>query len=97
MAASLLQRYGSLDAIVSAADAERHGVALSRVRRDSDYIERARRVVTIPTDLPLREHDLERPRRAPADRAFEIARRHGLEGQVRRLVAALVSGGGEAR
>jgi 5'-3' exonuclease len=92
IAASLLRRYGSLDAIIAAAVADGDGIALNRVRRDLGYLERAVKVVTIPTDLPLADVDLTRPRRAPQDAAvYALAERYGLTGAVRRLVAALQS------
>ena len=95
MAASLVKRYGSLDAIVSAA-ADGEGIALRRVWRDRAYVERAVKVVTIPTDLPLPEVDLTRPRSVSADQARSVARGYGLENAVNRLVAALKSGRREA-
>jgi len=93
LAAGLLARYGSLDAILEAArGSEDQGVALSKVRRDLDYVERALKVVTIPTDLPIPEVDLTRPRREPDATVVALAERHALAGPVRRLVAALTSG-----
>jgi 5'-3' exonuclease len=66
LAAGLLARYGSLDGILEAARGpEDQGIALGKVRRDLDYVERAAKVVTIPTDLPIPDVDLTRPRRAP--------------------------------
>ena len=90
MAASLVKRYGSLDAILSAS-ADGEGIALRRVWRDRAYIERAVKVVTIPTDLPLPELDLTRPRSVAADPARSVARGYALENAVNRLVAALES------
>ncbi len=93
LAAGLLARYGSLDAILEAArGSEDRGIALSKVRRDLDYVERALKVVTIPTDLPIPEVDLTRPRREPDATVVALAERHALAGPVRRLVAALTSG-----
>ena len=93
LAAGLLARYGSLDAILEAArGSEDLGIALSKVRRDLDYVERAVKVVTIPTDLPIPEVDLTRPRREPDATVFSLAERYGLAGALRRLVAALRSG-----
>jgi len=91
LAASLVAKYGSLEAILSAAQASGQGVALSRVQRDLDYIERAVQVVTIPTDLPLPEMDLTRPSGDPDPDLEPYARDHGLAGASRRLVAALKS------
>ena len=92
IASSLLARYGSLEAIVSEAAKPRRGVALDKVRRDLDYIERAVQVVTIPTDLPLPRVDLTRPRGDPHPDVFPLAERWGLLGPVRRLAATLASG-----
>lgn len=92
-AASLVKRYGNLDAIIAAAAAS-EGVALGRVRRDADYVRRALQVTTIATDLPLPPVDLERPL-GPLDPAvYETAQRFGLLGAMRRLGTAL--GGGRA-
>lgn len=90
IAGSLLARYGSLDAVVAAA-ASGQGVALSRVHRDLDYIERAVRVVTIPTDLPLPNLNLKRPRVDPDEAVYPVAERYGLAGAVRRLIETLNS------
>jgi len=93
LAAGLLARYGSLDVILEAArGSEDRGIALSKVRRDLDYVERALKVVTIPTDLPIPEVDLTRPRREPDATVVALAERHALAGPVLRLVAALTSG-----
>jgi 5'-3' exonuclease len=89
LAASLVAKYGSLEAILSAAKTSGQGVALSRVRRDLDYIGRAIQVVTIPSDLPLPEVDLTRPAGDPDPGLESYARDHGLAGASRRLVAAL--------
>ncbi|MGH2529479.1 MAG: 5'-3' exonuclease [Actinomycetota bacterium] len=92
LAAALLARYGSLDGILEAARGSDQGIALSKVRRDLDYVERAVKVVTIPTDLPIPEVDLTRPRREPDASVFSLAERYSLAGALRRLVAALRSG-----
>jgi 5'-3' exonuclease len=90
-AAALLARYGSLDGILEAAKGPDRGNLLSKVRRDLDYLERALKVVTIPTDLPIPDVDLSRPRRRPGKVVFTLAERHGLGGALRRLSAALTS------
>lgn len=92
LAAGLLARYGSLDGIIGAARGADQGIALSKVRRDLDYVERALKVVTIPTDLPIAEFDLTRPRREPDPTVLALAERNGLGGALRRLVGALTSG-----
>lgn len=95
LASSLLARYGSLDSIVDAATSSQQGLAIGKIRRDLDYIERAVQVVSIPTDLPIAKVDLTRPRGEPEPVVFPLAERYGLEGAVRRLVAALISGPSE--
>jgi len=92
LAAALLARYGSLDGILEAARGSDQGIALSKVRRDLDYVERAVKVVTIPTDLPIPKVDLTRPRREPDATVLSLAERYGLGGALRRLAAALKSG-----
>jgi 5'-3' exonuclease len=91
LAAGLLARYGSLDGIIEAARGSDQGIALSKVRRDLDYVERARKVVTIPTALPIAEVDLTRPRVAPDPSVVALAERYALGGALRRLVTALTS------
>jgi 5'-3' exonuclease len=88
LAASLLSRYGSLESIL-ADDGPRGGAVVSKVLRERDYVERAIRVVTIPTDLPLPAVDVTRPRGEPDQTVYEFADGFGLGGAVRRLVAAL--------
>jgi 5'-3' exonuclease len=92
LAAALLARYGSLDGILEAARGSDQGIALSKVRRNLDYVERALKVVTIPTDLPIPEVDLTRPRREPDAAVVSLAERYGLGGALRRLATALKSG-----
>jgi 5'-3' exonuclease len=91
LASSLLARYGSLDGVMQAAASSHQSVALSKVRRDLDYIKKAVRVVTIPTDLPIPDVDLTRPRQEPDAGVYSLAERAGLGNAVRRLVAALKS------
>ena len=90
LAASLISRYGSLDAVIAAAeDPSSEGTLLSKVRKDLDYVKRAQQVVAIPTDLPLPEVDLARPRGKPDSEFYELADEWGLGGALRRLVSAL--------
>jgi 5'-3' exonuclease len=89
LAATLVARYGSLDGIIAAIEAGEESVALNRVRRDLDYVGRAIKVVTIPTDLPIPEVQIVRPRQRPGEEVFELADRYGLGGATRRLVAVL--------
>ncbi len=90
LASALLARYGSLDAIIAAAeDGSDQSVVMSKVRRDLDYVKRAVQVVTIPTDLPIPEVDLTRPRRDADPSVYELAQASGLDGALRRLGGAL--------
>jgi 5'-3' exonuclease len=91
-ASSLLTKFGTIDAVVDAARTDPRGMVLGKIAAQLDYIDRARKVVTIPTDLPLPELDLTRPRSEPGTKVHELAARYGLAGPVRRLAAALVSG-----
>ena len=88
-AASLLKTYGSLDEVVKAAREGPGAGALSRVASHLDYIERARRVVAIPRDLPLPDLNLERPRKPPIPEVTALAEALALDGAVGRLAAAL--------
>jgi 5'-3' exonuclease len=93
LASSLVTNYGTIDAIVAAATSSpRPGVGLDKVRRELDYVERAVKVVTIPTDLPLARIDLTRPRGEPDEAVYPLAEQFGLLGAVRRLVTALKQG-----
>ncbi|MGH2747800.1 MAG: 5'-3' exonuclease [Actinomycetota bacterium] len=89
LASSLLARYGSLDAILEAATGSDQNVLIGKVRRDLDYVKRAAQVVTIPTDLPLPDVDLARPRHEPDESLYAVAERSGLDGALHRLVKAL--------
>jgi 5'-3' exonuclease len=91
IAASLVARFGDLDAIIAAAESSPGGVALSKVRGSVDYIERARRVCTIPTDLPIPEVDLARPREVDPAPLRALGERTGLSEPVERLIAALTT------
>ena len=91
-ASSLLQKYGSLMKILAAAIESPGGGPLGKVAAELDYIERAAQVVAIPTDLPLPDVDLTRPREVDAERAEELGKRYGLLNPVRRLITALTGG-----
>jgi 5'-3' exonuclease len=91
LAAELLRTYGSLDAIIEAAETSNGGLAIGKVRRGLDYVRRAREVVTIPTDLPLPAVDLSRPLRLSEDVILPYAERFGLRNSIRALLAALGS------
>ena len=92
LASALVSRYGSLDGVIDAAEAGEPGVAIGKVRRELDYVKRAAQVVAIPTDLPIPDVELARPRSGPADPAYELADEWGLGNALRRLVAALAPG-----
>ena len=93
IAASLVTKYGSLDAILEvAADTQKQGVVMQKVRADLDYLRRAVQVVTIATDLPLPDRDLTRPRGEPHDSIHSLAKGFGLTNAVKGLIDALESG-----
>jgi 5'-3' exonuclease len=90
LAASLITRYGSLDGVIEAAeDNSNQGLAIIKVRRDLDYVRKAVKVVTIPTDLSIADVDLTRPSAEPDDALHVLAKEWGLDGALRRLVTAL--------
>ena len=91
LASSLLERHGSLDGVLESAATSPENVSLGKVRRDLDYVKAAVQVVTIPTDLPLPDVDLTRPRENPDPAVYPLAEQWSLGGAVRRLVAALKS------
>ncbi|HMC78969.1 MAG TPA: 5'-3' exonuclease H3TH domain-containing protein, partial [Acidimicrobiia bacterium] len=88
MAAALVSRYGSLEAILRAAEADAAAGPLAKVRRERDYLERAQRVVRIPTNLPIAAGDLRLRSRQPPE-LWAFAEKHGLSGPVARLLQAL--------
>lgn len=96
-AASLVSRLGGLDAIVADAQEPGGNVALAKVNRALDYIERARKVVTIPTDLDLGEVNLATTRTEPPAETFELAARYGLQGALQRLADALTGAGSQGQ
>jgi 5'-3' exonuclease len=91
MAAAIVARYGSLDAALAAVDKAGAAAAgpLGKIRRDRDYVERARRVVKIRTDVPVPDADLTRHPAPGGEDLWTLADRHGLTSPVRRLVEAL--------
>jgi 5'-3' exonuclease len=89
LAASLVSRFGTIEAIIEAAESSDPNVLVGKVRRDLDYVRRAAEVVAIPKDLPIPDVDLARPRIEPDASLYDVARDAGLEGALRRLVAAL--------
>jgi 5'-3' exonuclease len=91
LAASLVAQYGGLDEIMNLAESGEGGASIGKVRRDLDYVKRAMQVVTIPTDLPLPDVDLTRPREKPEESIYPVVRGMALEGAVRRLATAIAS------
>lgn len=89
LASALISRYGSLDGVLKAIEDGEQGTALGKVRRDLDYVRRAVKVVTIPTDLPIPEADLSRPLTIADEDLTAFANEYALGGAARRLVAAL--------
>ena len=92
LASALVTRYGDLDGIIEAAEAGEPGVALGKVTRQLDYVKRAARVVAIPTDVPIPDVNLTRPRSEPDRETYELADGWGLGGALLRLVTALKGG-----
>jgi len=90
LASSLIARYGSLEAVTAAAANSRGNVALGKVYGSLNYIQRALQVVTIPTDLPLPELDLTRPRGQPIHAVHALAEVNGLADAVLSLRTALM-------
>ena len=88
-ASALISTHGSLAKVVAAAKKTPGAPALGKVARDLDYVERAKQVAAIPTDLPIPEVDLTRPLPEPDPKTLAFAKKSGLGGPVGRLVAAL--------
>ncbi len=90
-ASSLIAQYGSLDKVVELAESGEGGTSIAKVRRDLDYVKKARQVVAIRTDVPLEAIDITRPRAVSPDAILEEAGRHGLQSPIRALLKALGS------
>jgi 5'-3' exonuclease len=89
MAAALVSRYGDLESVLEAAAGEGKSSVLAKVRRDADYVERAAKVVTIPTDLPLVAGDLKRPRDLPRPEITAAGERFGLKSPITALLDSI--------
>jgi 5'-3' exonuclease len=93
-AAALVTRFGSVDAMLEALDAGQDSGfpagARTKLERSRDYIDAARLVVRVRTDVPLPELDVTMPRE-PADPAALVAlsERWGLDSALNRLLSAL--------
>ena len=89
LAAGLINKYGSVEGVLGAVEAGERGTSLEKVRLQRDYVERAMKVVAIPTDLPIEPVDISAPAPEGDDALYEEAGGYGLGGPVRRLVTAL--------
>ncbi len=93
-AAALVNRFGSVEAMLKALDAgDEAGFpagARTKLERSRDYIDAARLVVRVRTDVPLPDLDVAIPRE-PADPAalVELSERWGLDSALNRLLSAL--------
>jgi 5'-3' exonuclease len=92
-AATLLNRFGDMDAIIAAAadpDADLGPAPRRRIKEAAAYLEVAPTVVAVVRDLDLGEYDATLPRTpAHPDRVVELDQRWGLGGSAVRLVEAL--------
>jgi 5'-3' exonuclease len=92
-AATLLNRFGDMDAIIAAAadpDADLGPAPRRRIKEAADYLEVAPTVVAVVRDLDLGEYDATLPRTpAHPDRVVELDQRWGLGSSAVRLVEAL--------
>ena len=89
LARSLVAKYGDLDAIIAAVEDGAVGSVIEKVRKDLDYVKRARQVVAITRDLDIPEVDLMRPEQLPEEDLREMSKAYGLENSVRALYATL--------
>jgi 5'-3' exonuclease len=87
-ATTLIAKYGSLEAVVEAAEREPVG-ALAKVAAQLDYVERAAKVVRITGEAPCEEADLTLPRHDPARGIEARAAELGLASPIERLLSAL--------
>lgn len=92
-AAALLTRYGTIEAVIAAAEDGASGGGLAKVRNEIDYVKRAVKVVTIANNVPLPEVNLTRPTSVDGS-VIEQAATYGLESPIKRLVGALVPAAG---
>lgn len=89
LAASLVSKYGTIEAILDSAKSGTKSVLMDKVRRDIDYVERAVRVTTIQTDLELADVELTLPTEVDDEVVTAAAERLGLTGPCRALTGAL--------
>lgn len=88
-ASALVAKHGGIDGIFAAIEKGEESPGLAKVRRDMDYVSRARQVTTIATALPIEELDLARPAHLPRDEILEAARAVGLMSPMRSFLDAL--------
>lgn len=100
-AASLLRRFGSLDAIIAAAADPATDMAPGprrKIKDAAEYLAVATRVVGVVRDLDLGSRNLTLPRTpADADRLVALSERWGLGGSATRLVETLTTNPGAPR
>ncbi len=94
-AAALVARFGTVEAIVVAAETGRPGLPAGAARRVLDaraYLAAAVGVVRGRTDADVSEHDSRLPRSpVDAERLIELADRYGLDASINRVLAALAA------
>ncbi|HEX2177991.1 MAG TPA: 5'-3' exonuclease [Actinomycetota bacterium] len=88
-AQALINRYGSLSAVVEAAMTGDGTGALGKVRKGLDYVDRATQVVLISDEAPIGEVDMTRPAGEATPELTALAERYGLKSPVERLLSAL--------
>ena len=91
-AATLLTRYGSVQAILAALDAGEAVPVAGKLAAGRDYLVAAEPIMAVRTDVPLGEVDATLPV-VPADPVAlgALATRYGLESSVERLTTALAA------
>lgn len=97
-AAALLTSYGTLDAIVAAAEAGDRGIAAglrAKIQDAADYLLVAPKVVAVARDIPLDRTGLGLPAAAADGEGLDaLAERWGLSSPVERLLGVLAAHGG---
>jgi 5'-3' exonuclease len=89
-ASALVAKYGSLDAILTAADLS--ATIRAKLRASADYLTAARQVVWMARDAPVTGGDGTLPRQpAHPQRLDSLAERHGLTAATKRLTDALAA------
>jgi 5'-3' exonuclease len=88
-AQALINKFGSLSAVVEAAMTGDGTGALGKVRKGLDYVDRATQVVLISDEAPVGEVDMTRPSGERTPELMALAERYGLKNPVERLLTAL--------